>query len=222
MIYFENRFIVFFNQLKENNNKVWFDANRNSYETFVKKPFFEFVNEFIHNIQVHDPRIQVTASDSIMRINKDIRFSKDKTPYKNNVAALISLKGKKNKSFPGLFFQISAEFVEIYSGVYQPDKDQLNSIREYIATNGKEFSNAYSDKNFIKKFGLIQGEKSKRIPAQFTDAIVKEPYISNKQFYFSAKQKSEIILKENFMEIMMDYYLSGKILSDFLEKAINI
>jgi uncharacterized protein (TIGR02453 family) len=105
MSYFNPAFIKFFKDLSQHNTTEWFNEHRKVYEKEVKKPFAEFVDEMIKRINKYEPEINIKASDAIMRINKDIRFSKDKTPYNTYVAANISAYGKKDKSYPGFYFQ---------------------------------------------------------------------------------------------------------------------
>lgn len=219
MPHFSPTFLNFFKELAANNSTVWFNENRKTYEKEVKKPFAEFVEDIIHRIQQHEPEVQIKASDAIMRINKDIRFSKDKTPYNTHVAANISKYGKKDKSYPGLYFQLSPEGLAIYGGAYMIENDKLEKLRSHIAANLKAFSTLYSDVAFKEKFGTIQGEQHKRIPAAFQEAHNKEPLIANKQFYYTAMLKPAVIVSEELPEKIMEHYLVGKKLNDFLKAA---
>ncbi len=219
MKYFNPAFLKFFNELSKNNNKEWFDENRKTYEKEVKKPFSDFVEEMIRRIQKHEPEVRIKASDAIMRINRDIRFSKDKIPYNTHVSANISEYGKKDKSYPGFYFQLSPEAINIYGGAYMVDNTTLEAIRKHITNHLNEFSKVYSDKGFKEKYGAIQGEKHKRIPKEFQDFIEKEPLIANKQFYYSAHLKPDIITSEQLPDELMKYYIAGKKTNDFLKRA---
>ncbi|HNR54889.1 MAG TPA: DUF2461 family protein, partial [Flavobacteriales bacterium] len=86
MAWFTNDFNDFFKDLAKNNNKEWFDANRKRYEASVKEPFTAFVAEAIKRIGKHDKAVRIEPKEAIFRINRDIRFSKDKTPYKLNAS----------------------------------------------------------------------------------------------------------------------------------------
>ena len=94
---FEKDFIDFFKELAQNNNKEWFDSNRKRYESSIKKPFKEFISKLISEIQLHDSEVLIEPKDAIFRINRDIRFSKDKTPYKLQTSAIVSAGGRKNR-----------------------------------------------------------------------------------------------------------------------------
>ena len=219
MNYFNPAFLKFFKELSKNNSTEWFNDNRKTYEAEVKKPFSGFVEEMILRIRKYEPEIQIKPSDAIMRINKDIRFSKDKTPYNTHVSANISAYGKKDKSYPGFYFQLSSEGVMIYGGAYMVENTTLQQIRNHIAGNLKNFSAAYNDKSFKEKFGSIQGEQNKRIPAEFQAVSEKEPLIANKQFYYSASLKPALITSAGLPEELMEYYRAGKKVNEFLKQA---
>lgn len=220
MGYFNTSFLKFFKELSKNNTKEWFDENRRIYEKEVKKPFSDLVEEMIGRIQKYEPEIQIKPSDAIMRINRDIRFSKDKTPYKTYVGANISVYGKKDKSYPGFAFQLSPEGVVIYGGIYMLGKTGLQNIRNYIAHNLNGFSAAYNDRSFKEKYGGILGEQNKRIPVEFRAVSEKETRIANKQFYCSASLKPGIITSHELPGKLMEYYRAGQKVNDFLKSGL--
>ena len=221
MSYFNPAFIKFFQELSKNNTTDWFYENRKTYEKEVKEPFAFFVEEMIQRIRKYEPEIKIKPSEAIMRINKDIRFSKDKTPYNTYVAANISVFGKKDKSYPGFYFQLSHDKIIMFGGAYMIETDTLKKIRVYIAKNLINFSATYNDKNFKEMFGIIQGEKHKRVPEEFQAIAAKEPLIVNKQFYYTAELKSNILLKNELPDKLMEYYIAGKKLNDFLKLALK-
>lgn len=221
MSYFDPAFLGFLNELSNNNSTAWFNENRKIYEKEVKKPFSDFVEEMIKRIQKYEPEVEIKPSDAISRINKDIRFSKDKTPYNTHVSANISVYGKKDKSYPGFFFQLSPKGIAIYGGAYMVENATLQNIRNYISKNLQEFSNVYNDKLFAEKFGNIRGEQNKRIPSEFQDVLLKEPLIANKQFYYSAELMPDLIGSAQLPDRLMEYYLAGKKVNEFLQLALN-
>ena len=221
MSYFNPTFLQFFEELAKNNSTTWFNDNRKTYEKEVKKPFAAFVQEMINRIQKHEPEVQITPADAITRINKDIRFSKDKTPYNLFVAANISKFGKKDKSYPGFYFQLSPESISIFGGAYMVETPVLQHLRTYIAENLDNFSAAYHDKAFQEKFGTIQGEQQKRVPAELKEIAQKEPLILNKQFFYSATLSPDLITKNELPEVLMEYYLAGQKVNTFLKTALQ-
>jgi uncharacterized protein (TIGR02453 family) len=220
MAYFDKNFSNFFKQLSANNNTAWFNENRKTYETSVKKPFQAFVDNMIQRIKKHQPEIDIKASDAIFRINKDIRFSKDKTPYNTHVSANISSQGRKSKEEPGFYFQLSHDKISVFGGAYMVEPATLQKIRAAIAKDLKAFAALYNDKNFKEKFGKLQGEQNKKMPDEFKAALEKEPLIANKQFYYSADIKASALIKDDLADVLMEYYEAGKKMNDFLKKAM--
>jgi uncharacterized protein (TIGR02453 family) len=221
MAAFSNNFVKFFKDLSKNNSSEWFNENRKVYETEVKKPFATFVDEMINRIRKHEPLVKIKAGDAIMRINKDIRFSKDKTPYNTHVAANISTFGKKDKSYPGFYFQLSSDGIKVIGGAYVLEPPTLQKVRTYISKNQKEFAAAYSQKDFKDKYGKLQGEQSKRLPPEFVEAAKKEPLVANKQFYYSADIKPALITSDKLADTLMEFYVAGKKMNEFLQKALK-
>lgn len=222
MPYFKPTFSRFFKDLAKNNNTVWFNENRKTYENEVKKPFAGLVEEMILRIQAVDPAVNIQAADAMMRINKDIRFSKDKTPYNTHVGAIISPYGRKSKEYPGMYLQLSADKIMVYGGAYMVEKANLQSIRRAIADHMPNFDKLISNKDFIQKFGSIQGEKNKVLPAEFKSVQLKQPLVANKSFYFFAEPDYKNLFSEQLPELLMDYYHAAKPLNDFLAKCISI
>jgi len=220
MAYFSADFLEFFKELAGNNNKEWFDINRKRYEKEVKIPFSLFVQDMINTIQNDDPEVRIAPKDSIFRINRDIRFSKDKTPYKLKVSAIISRGGKKDKVSPGIYIELTPEHVRVYGGVFMCDKEQLYNVRTYISTHLNEFEKVLKNKKFVEKFGEVRGDRNKIIPKEFREIGEKQPMMYNKQFYYFGQLDPEIVLDENLINIIYDFYLASKPMKVFLTKAL--
>lgn len=222
MAFFTPDFLQFFIELAPNNHKDWFDLNRKRYEKSVKEPFKDFVEHIIKEIAKNDPIFKdLQAKDCIFRINRDIRFSKDKTPYKMNVSAVVAPEGKKSKAVNGIYFEFGPEHVRFYGGIYEIDKDDLLTVREGIAHDMQGFQEAYSNPYFKKVFGTILGEKNKVIPKELKDAAEKEPLIFNKQWYFYAEFDSETVLNPDLDKLLLDCFEAGKPVERYFNKLIK-
>lgn len=221
MAYFDNDFLDFFTELEKDNNKAWFDENRKRYEKSIKKPFSAFVQKMIERMQEIDSSILVQPKDCTFRINRDIRFAKDKTPYKTQVSAIVSKGGKKDKTSPGIYFELSPRDVRIYSGAHMMDKEQLHNVRQEIAYNMDEFNKLITEKQFIKTFGEIHGEKNKRLDKDLIESAEKQPLIFNKSFYYFKKFDSKNILKDDLDSILMDAYKVALPLNSFFQRALD-
>jgi uncharacterized protein (TIGR02453 family) len=220
MAYFTKDFVQFFTELEKNNNREWFTENKKRFENSVKKPFHSLVSDVIMRMADDDPEIKTNAKDAIFRIYRDVRFSKDKTPYKLNVSAMISARGKKDHSYPGLYFEMKKTGVTVYGGIYGADKELLYKIRSFIANNLDDFRDCYSDEDFRSTYGEILGDKNKVIAKEFRDLIPTEPLILNKQFYFNADIPKSIITSDELLDKIIETYNSANRLNAYLKRAV--
>jgi uncharacterized protein (TIGR02453 family) len=222
MSFFTEDYLNFFIELAGNNHKPWFDENRKRYETSVKKPFYAFTQHLIDQLAKKDSAFaELQSKDCVFRINRDIRFSKDKTPYKLMCSAVVAPNGTKSKAVNGIYFELSPEHVRAYGGIYEIDKEDLEAVREGIASNMDEFRSIYSSKTFKKTFGEILGEKNKVLPAHLKEAAKEENLIFNKQWYFYAEFPAEQVLSEDLDQIMLSCYEAGKPLEQFFNQFIQ-
>ena len=221
MAYFTEDYPLFFRELAANNEKPWFDANRKRYEKNIREPFHSLVADMIIRINADDPDVMITSKEAIFRINRDIRFSADKRPYKTHMSAVISPEGRKNKTYPGFYFQVGAEQIMIAGGAHMVEKDTLTNIRHFIAPRPAALSAALNDPNFSKKYGTLQGEKNKRLPPEFRDAAASQPLLYNKQFFYSAQLPAVLVTRDDLGDVLMEYYQAGKPVMTMLRKAYH-
>ena len=213
-------FYEFFIELSANNQKSWFDENRARYEREVKALFLTFVESVLVKMAAVDGRFSgMEAKQCIFRINKDIRFSKDKTPYKLHCAAAIQIGGRKEMGAGGLYIQLGPEECGLYSGVYMPEKDELMRIRGLIAGDLEGFNRVITDKAFVKYFGTVRGEKNKRIDADWVVAAAEQPLLYNKQFYIQHVMDAEDTLRSNFDDYVVEVWKASKGFNAFLQKG---
>lgn len=222
MAYFEKDFLAFFNELEQNNNKDWFDLNRKRYEKTIKEPFKAFVQVMINRMQEIDENIIIQPKDCIFRINRDVRFSKDKTPYKTQVSAVVAVGGKKNRTVPGIYFELSPRDLRMYSGIFQLEKEQLHNVRQEIAYNMDEFDKLVKDKKFINTFGEIHGAKNKRLDKDLMESAEKQPLIFNKGFYYFKKWEPKTIFDKNVDDTLIDTYKAALPLNNFFNRALEV
>ncbi len=220
--YFTKDYLDFFKELAANNHKNWFDENRKRYEKSVKAPFKNFVSRLISEIEAIDAeQKEIEPKHCIFRINRDVRFSKDKTPYKLSNSAIVSPGGKKAKDIPGVYIEIGPEHVRLYGGVYGLDKQNLEDFRYYVAANQELFEQLINHKDFVKTYGEIRGEKAKRLPKDLKEAAEKQPLIYNKQWYFFTEYSPEIILQDDFIPTLVKDIKKGFPLTQFIRKGIH-
>jgi uncharacterized protein (TIGR02453 family) len=219
--FFSNEFSEFFNGLEKNNNRDWFNQNKNVFIKSVKEPFEVFIEALLNEIKEIDENIVLSPKEAIFRIYKDVRFSKDKLPYKTFVSAIISEGGRKDLTSPGIYIEMSKDGIKFYGGAHFLEREQLQKLREFISDNLDEFYSLIGDKIFKKNFGTILGDQNKRIPGEFKELQKAEPLIANKQFYFFKKMDSKKILSKYLVKQMMELYNCANPLIQFFKIGMN-
>lgn len=219
--YLSKDFHGFFKELAANNHKDWMDANRKRYAESVKKPFENFVEAIQQRVSEFDEPITIKPGDAIFRINRDIRFSTDKTPYKTNRTAIISKNGRKDKIYPGFYVFVSPEKVMVGGGAYFLEKEDLFKVRQEISYNLEEFHKIINEKSFKQHFPEIFGEKNKVAPKEFKEDVAIQPLLLNKGFYFMKDLPADLILQENCVDELVAIMKTAKPFNDFLRRALS-
>jgi uncharacterized protein (TIGR02453 family) len=157
----------FLTQLKLNNNRDWFQANKKTYEA-ARKEMEAFVSEMIVSISAIDPQLQSPAmKDCVFRIFRDVRFATDKSPYKTNLGAFIAKGGRKSMN-PGYYFHFEPGESFVAAGVYMPSPEVLKMLRNEIYYHSSEFKAILSKPSFVKHFKqLDEFDKMKKAPRDF-------------------------------------------------------
>lgn len=221
MVYFDADYINFFDGLENNNTKEWFDTNKKIYENKVKKPFTAFIEELIAAYNALGYNIPMTAKDAMMRINRDIRFSNDKSPYKTHMGAMISPHGKKDTTRPGMFIEANHRHLRLYTGSHTLEKQDLYNVRKHIANNMAEFTKLITNKAFKDVYGEIRGEINKIVAPEFKEAAEKQPLIYNKSFYYFANFNSKALMQDNLVDALIAAYKVAIPINTFFEDALS-
>ena len=215
------KFTTFFKELEQNNNREWFQSNKKRFEEDVKMPFEELTQQVIDRMKKLDPEITLTPKECVFRIYRDTRFSKDKSPYKTHMAAVVSRGGRKDHTYPGVYIHVDGHKVAIAGGCWQPDKDRLYRIREKIAKDPKAFRKIVDAKKYKDTFGELAGEKNKIIPKEFREAAEAVPEIYNKSFHYWVEYKGQKhVTDPDLAKNIVDHYKTAGKLNEFLIETI--
>lgn len=210
----------FLRNLEKNNNKEWFDANRKTYEN-TRKQWLEFTAEAIEVVGKFDKDVAMLEPKScIFRINRDIRFSKDKSPYKINFGISLS-KGGKRDDFCGYYLHLQPGASFIAGGSYMPMPDKLAAIRQEIDYNAKEFVDIITHKSFKTNFGTLGGEALQRPPKGYEADNPMIQFIKHKSFIAEYKLSDKDLLDPNFSKKMVDLFKAMSPLNEFLYRAME-
>lgn len=209
--------LEFLNGLKYNNNREWFLNNQSAYKE-AKNNFESFVQEIINEITVFDPILRgLEVKNCVYRINRDIRFSNDKTLYKSHLGAFIVRGGKKNgDKFGGYYFHIEPGQSMIAGGAYMPPSPWLSAIRENISDDPEQFLKIISEKNFVKYFGEIEGEKLKSAPKGYASDHPHIDLLKFKSYLVTNNVPDEDVLTPGFLKHAVNVFKAMKPLNDFL------
>ena len=207
----------FLSGLNFNNNREWFLQNQIAYKG-AKSNFESFVQSVINEITVFDPIMRgLEVKNCVYRINRDIRFSNDKTLYKSHLGAFIVRGGKKNgDKFAGYYFHVEPGKSMIAGGAYMPPSPWLSAIRENISDDPEQFLKIISGKTFKKYFGEIEGEKLKSAPKGYPSDHPHIDLLKFKSFLVTNDVKDEDVLAPGFLSHVVDVFKAMKPLNDFL------
>lgn len=220
----QSQTLQFLKDLKENNNKPWFDVNRKTYEA-AKTNFGEIVEVIIKGIGQFDRDIEeahLQVKDCTFRINRDVRFSKNKDPYKTNFGASFSKGGKKAHS-AGYYLHIDPNECFLAGGIWMPETDDLKKIRTEIDYNFEEFSNILATESFKTIFpnGLDREASTVRPPKGYDEANPAIELIKLKSFTASSVIDSKEILKPSFPNLILDGFKTMQPYIAFLNRAVE-
>lgn len=224
MHHFDQAFLDFFIDLAPNNHKEWFDENRKRYQKAVKEPMERFVEHLINRLGKEEPRMQgLSPKNCIFRINRDIRFSKDKTPYKLNSSAVISPLGRKDHRYPGLYFELGPDRLAIAGGAYAIDKEALDQLRAHMVLNKQAWKAAAVDANFLNFFpDGLQGEENKRLPAEWQDHAEDLPLLFKKQLFYWREYAPERITEAGLDELLVAHFSASQAVRQLLIEAFGV
>ena len=214
--------IDFMKRLKRNNNRPWFEKHKKEYETFVRLPMQSLIAALQPHFEMFAPEFDTHPKKSLFRIYRDIRFSKDKTPYKTHAAAHFVLRGKpKGVEGSGYYLHIEPGEVFLGGGIYMPDGDQLKKIRKAIADQPERFLSIVGQKNFKKVFGKLQGEKLQRVPQGYEPDHPMAEWLKHKQFFVWVEWPETKCLREKFVEDVAGVFKSATPMVRFLNEAMG-
>ena len=211
--------LKFLKDLKKNNNKPWFDKNRGQYDT-AKGDFLLLVEKVIKGIGAFDGSIaNLEAKNCTFRINRDVRFSKNKDPYKNNMAAYFNKDGKKGLG-AGYYVHIEPGKSFVAGGIWQPEPAVLSGIRQEIDYSFDEWKKIVEAKAFKKMFSEgLQGEALSRPPKNYDINNPAIEYIKRKSFIVTSSFTDKEVQNKNFGKEVAKRFQAMKPLIDFLNKA---
>lgn len=217
--------IEFYRELRINNNKEWFDRNRDRYEE-VKKDSQRLVNELLLNMSRFDPALEyLQAKDCIFRINRDIRFSKDKTPYKTHLGIFITPFGKKS-GYAGYYVHLDEKEGSFAGGgIYMPDGDILKKIRKEISAFYEDLEKIVNSDSFKKTFGGLDIDNKIMLVRPPKGYNMDDPaieFLKLRSFTATKDLPAEILTDPAGINKLVDIFKTIKPFNSFLNRALEL
>ena len=219
--------VKFLEELRLNNNRIWFKSNQHRYEESVRGPSLDLIRDFqkeLDKISLNFVAVPKKVGGSLMRIHRDVRFSKNKSPYKNNIGIHFRHKLGKDIHAPGFYLHISPENCHLGSGIWRPDSKTLKKIRSFIADNPnawKETVSKFKGKNEISEWRLVGGSL-KRSPLGFEKDHPAIEDLKRIDFLLKKKIKIEQIMERDFLVFLGQVFAYTSEFVEYLCLAINI
>ncbi|MGK7394744.1 MAG: DUF2461 domain-containing protein [Candidatus Cyclobacteriaceae bacterium M3_2C_046] len=215
------RILDFIAGLKQNNHKDWMDAHREEYLA-AKAEFEKLINFLIPQLQQFDESIHgVLAKDCIFRINRDIRFSKDKSPYKTNFGAFMAEGGRKTwKAGYYLHLEPGDESM-IAGGIYMPPGEVLKKIRQEVDYNPAELKKIVSQEKFRQNFEEIQGEKLKTAPKGYPADHPNIEFLKLKSYTVLHKVPDRVVKSAEFPDKVVEVFSVMHPFNEYLNVAVS-
>ncbi len=213
--------LQFLADLKENNHREWFDANRQRYQQ-VKVQFEKFVTGLTGELALIDTSIGLPdAKNCVFRIFRDVRFSKDKQPYKTNFGAFIANGGRKSP-MAGYYIHIEPGESMAGGGIYMPEAEVLKKVRNEIYFGSKDFRSLIEEDNFRKTFGTLSDfDKLKRPPKDFNAGFADIDLLMYKSYAVMHRFNDQEVTSDGFHKSALSVFSSMIDFNRFLNRAFD-
>ncbi|MBK7884667.1 MAG: DUF2461 domain-containing protein [Chitinophagaceae bacterium] len=214
--------LQFLKNLKKNNNKPWFDDHRKVYEN-AKTDFYQLISAIITEIGKFDVSLSnLTAKDCTFRINRDVRFSKDKSPYKTNMGASFNIGGKKLQS-AGYYFHLEPGKSFIGGGLYMPMPPLLAKVRQEIDYNFDDWKKIVENKTFTTSFkkGIDGIDYLIRPPKGYEETNPAISYLKMKNFIVSKSLTDKDLVDKNLKKEIVKTFQTMKPFINFLNRGME-
>jgi len=213
-------FFEFFIDLTLNNNKTWFDENKKRYEKLVKLPFRSFVEELIREVSKVDGRFASLSASDCFRIYRDVRFSKDKTPYKTHFS--VGFTRTKPLLRGGMYLHIEDGGSFVGGGFWEPNNEDLQRVRKELELDASELRAIINDDTFKQFFkNGLEGEELKTAPKGFDKTHPDIDLIRKKQFLIGRNFSNKEVLASNFKDEVVKTFAAMRPFFDYMSDVLT-
>jgi uncharacterized protein (TIGR02453 family) len=208
--------LQFFRSLKRNNNRDWFQPRKDTFEEKVKQPMRDLVEALNSAMKSFAPEYATDPAKAIYRIYRDTRFSKDKTPYKDHIAASFFRSGTGPHKYGGYYVHVSHKEVAVGGGVYMPEPEVLLEIRGHIAENHQKLRKILAAPAVRRWLGELQGDQLSRVPKGFPATHPAADLLRFKSLFLYVTLEPELATTPQFFNELLTRFRAMKPFIDFL------
>lgn len=222
--YFTQATLDFLRQLSDNNNREWFQDNKQRYEEQVRTPALALIEDIAPALQLISPRFRAIpkkVGGSLMRVYRDTRFGKDKTPYKTNIGIQFRHEAGKDVHAPGYYLHIEPNEFFLGVGIWRPDSTALGKIRDRISEKGNQWLAARDDPEFSRTYTL-SGESLINAPRGFAKDHPQVEDLKRKDFIAICELSRDDMLSPDLIEDTVERFDRATPYMHFLCKALQV
>jgi uncharacterized protein (TIGR02453 family) len=221
MGFFTQETLEFWRGLAADNSKAYFDANRAIYERHLKEPYQALSTALVTGLRADQPEYRTEPKKATYRINRDVRFSNDKSPYKTELGITVGRREKHDSTYPAYTCRVGINGIAVAGGLYMPDTELRDRVRRYVGENSAELRKLTGAEPFATTFGELTGEANKRVPADLAELAEAEPLVRNKQWVFWADfQDPDLLLDPELDQLILDHWAIATPVMTFLKDAV--
>lgn len=222
--YFTKDTLAFLRDLSDNNERAWFNDNKHNYEDRVRTPALDFIEDVAPRLQVIAPRFRAIpkkVGGSLMRVYRDTRFSKDKTPYKTNIGIQFRHEAGKDVHAPGYYLHIEPGNCFLGAGIWRPDARALGMIRDLIVEKIDKWLDAQNGRHFTQVFAL-SGESLKNPPRGYSRDHPLIEDLKRKDFIAIKNLTQKTVLSNHFLDDVVGAFDQAQDFMRFLCTALEV
>ena len=218
---FSPKAITFLRQLKKNNSRDWFTPRKEEFESLLRQPMLELTGLIADQMRSFAVDYVMDPKRAVHRIYRDMRFSKDKSPYKTNISAMFWRKGLPKNLSAGFYYSLSGDVFEMAGGLYMPGPEELAAVRRAIAGDAGGFKKRIEDGLCVKLMGPCQGESLTRDPKGY-EGHPAAALLRRKQFYYFIEEPSSIATKPGLEKRIIRSFKAMEPVIEFLNQIFLV
>jgi uncharacterized protein (TIGR02453 family) len=222
--YFTPQTMTFLRNLASHNQRDWFEQNKHVYEEAVRQPALQFIADMADDLAMLSPHFLAQpkkVGGSLMRIYRDVRFARDKRPYKTNIGIQFRHELGKDVHAPGFYVHIEPDDCFVGAGIWRPEPVALGKVRDAIAEQGKKWQSIVNDRNF-RRLHSLSGETLSRPPRGYAKDHPLIADLRRKDFIAIAGLEEALVLSPRLQKQVLKHFKAADAFMQFLCNALNL